>query len=414
MTIRQHMISAILAISAWNTMALPQQNSASFETKYSQLPFRETPFADIKGIFPLTEAQAQNRKHYVLRHDGLGRVTEMKFVLNENVVALNINKNVVTHAPHIKIQYTDNKEIRSFFDQFNKPTLSNGAYREVFELDDNGQRKSLYFLNEQDQRVSNNWDIFEYKWEIDKRGTVVEQRFNQRGQPAEIRPGFPFFCIKLHYDQRGYLAMMENYGLDCQSLTQNTMNAAQDKLIYNAQGFMTAWNVYDGNEQRAKGNGPNVATGIMEHDAFGNTTREYYLDELGNQMHNAYGWFDSIATYDQHGNMVSRFNTDEERKYTTIERLGYAGYIISYDEEGKFRTSISYYDQNKAPTTHKLRGYHQAKNHYQNGQISRIEFLDINQKLTNRSDNGIAYIKFDYVNGKTVRTSFDENGQKMK
>ncbi len=399
----------MITLASLQSFANDFKLNETYQKRYSQLPFRETPFADLKGIFPISEKLATGRKHYLLTYDSLDRVIEVKFLQHGKTVPLNINKNVVTHAPHIKIQFKEGKEIRTFFDELGKPALSNGAYKEVFELNNKGERTSLYFEDKNGNRTSSNWNIYEYQWTIDAKGTVIEQRFNEQGLPAEIRPGFPFYCLKLHYDQRGYLAMMENYGKDCKTLTQNNMNAAQDKLTYNKYGFMYSWNVYDAKENRAKGNGPNVATGVMEHDQYGNTTREYYLDELGNQIHNAYGWLNSIATYDDHGNMTSRFNHDHSGFKKIIQNLGYSGYVLTYDAHGRNRTSLSYYDDNKKPVKHKRRGYHSVKHYYNdNNKVIKIEFLDTQGKLTNRVDNGIAYIEYDYSGSSVKRLNYDK------
>ncbi|MGB1200914.1 MAG: hypothetical protein ACPG5R_05065 [Cognaticolwellia aestuarii] len=335
---------------------------------------------------------------------------------NGKVVPLTIGRNAVTHAPHIKIRYEDNKEIRTFFDQFGHQTKANGVYREVYSLDDLGQRTSMYFENESGERTESNWGVYEYKWEVDKRGTVTENRFDLEGKVEEIRPGFPFYCLKLHYDQRGYLAMMENYGKDCSQLTKNKLNGAQDRLIYNAHGFMEAWNVYDDNEQRIKGNSPNVAIGKMEHDSFGNTTREYYLDEKRLPISNAYGWFDSRAKFDQHGNMISRFNYDEKGQKANNPNLGYAGYVLTYDQQGLHRISIAYFDKNNIPVNHMIRGYHSALTEYDMlGRKRKITYLDKTQSVVNRKDNGIAVITFNYAKNHTqpAITYFDSENRQL-
>lgn len=413
MNINHRIILTVLLVSIWSHIAVGHPDQATTEQRYSQMPFRETPYADIKGIFPLSESQAQGRKHYIISYDHLHRVVEVRFVLNNDVVPLNINKNVVTHAPHIKIEYQDDQEIRRFYDQYGNPSLSNGAFKEVYRLDELGQRISLHFLDDEGERISSGWGIYEYIWTTDDKGTVTEQRFDETGEPAEIRPGFPFYCLKLHYDQRGFLAMMENYGTECEVLTENSLNAAQDKLIYNEMGFMSSWNVFNGEQERARGNGPNVASGIMEHDEFGNTTREYYLDENGERISNAYGWFDSIAAYDAHGNMISRFNHSLDGSTSNIERLGYAGYRMTYDKQGRFRTSLAYFDEDNNPTQHRNRGYHMVKHYYEDGRLSRLEFLDENLRLTNRTDNGIASIQYIQTENGIEQVRFNKNGERL-
>ena len=135
----------------------------------------------------------------------------------------------------------------------------------------------------------------------------------------------------------------------CEKLSLNNLNAAQDKLQYNARGGIYAWNVYNAEEERSAGNGPMVARGIMERDLLGHTTREYYEDADGKIMTNAYGWTNTYATVDKFGNMVARFNHDASGKRINNPLLGYSGYVMDFDESGKYRTSLTYQDADGSP-----------------------------------------------------------------
>ena len=254
---------------------------------FAHMPFRETAFADLRGIYPMSKERSETYKHYRFVYDNFGRPIEVSFRFGETVLPLNISRNAVTFVPLTRIKYTDDREIRTFFDRFMNPTTSNGAFKEVFELDGDGQRQSLYFLDAGGERVATDWGVYRYDWSTDIRGTVTENRFDRDGNAVPIRPHFEFYCLKLHYDQRGLLALMENYGKNCEGLSLNEQNGAQDKIQYNARGGAYAWNVYDDREERSIGNGPMVARGIMERDVMGHTTREYYEDTDGNLMTNA-------------------------------------------------------------------------------------------------------------------------------
>jgi hypothetical protein len=230
---------------------------------YAHMPFRETPFADLRGIYPITAFEARRHKHFRFVYDAKDRPVEVSFRFGDETQNLNITRNALTFTPVIRIEYEDGRETRSFYDRFMNPTLANGAFREEYELDDDGNRLSLKFYDVEGARIESDWSVYAYEWSIDRRGTVTEKRFNSQGEPVSIRPHFPFYCLKLHYDQRGLLALMENYGKTCEELTLNNLNAAQDKLQYNTRGGFYAWNVYNAEEERSLGNGPMVARGIM-------------------------------------------------------------------------------------------------------------------------------------------------------
>lgn len=387
---------------------------AADKEQYAQLPFRETPFADIKGIHPLPVEQARILKHFELARDALGRVTEVRFRQGEHTVPLNISRNAVTHAPHIRISYEGDREIRHFFDENGNPALANGVFREIYTRDEAGNRTSLIFEDFEGERTTSDWGIYEYRWAVDSRGTVTEQRFDRDGNPTAIRPGFPFYCLKLHYDQRGYLAMMENYGHTCERLTLNELNGAQDKLEYDRLGNMVAWNVYDDKERRSKGNGPQVARGIMEYDETGQSIREFYEDESGEMIANSYGWTNTIASFDDHGNMTSRFNHDASGRRINNPRLGFSGYRMTYDADGLRRVSMAYYDAENRPAIHANRGYHSVKTvHDGSGNSTSVTFRGVDGELVDRLDSCIAEIRraYDDRNRISIVELFDRDGK---
>lgn len=366
---------------------------------FAHMPFRETPFADLRGIYPITAAQASTSKHFRFVYDAHGRPVEVSFRLGDRVQNLNISRNALTFTPVIRLSYEHGKEVRTFFDRFMNPTLANGVFREVYKLDEDGNRAALEFFDVEGARIESDWGIYDYEWSVDRRGAVTEARSDSQGEPVSIRPHFPFYCLKLHYDQRGLLALMENYGTDCEELTLNNMNAAQDKLQYNARGGAYAWNVYNEKEERSVGNGPMVARGIMERDSLGHTTREYYEDAEGKIMTNAYGWTDTYATFDGFGNMFARFNHNADGERINNPLLGYSGYVMEFDESGEHRTSLAYRNADGSPATHLKRGYHAAKTEYDGeGNRIRSHFEDSVGNLVDRRDYCAAVFQYSYDN----------------
>jgi YD repeat-containing protein len=381
---------------------------------YAHMPFRETAFADLRGIYPLTLEQSRHHKHYKFVYDDKDRPVEVSFRLGDEIQNLNISRNALTFTPVIRIDYEDGLEVRHFYDRFMNPTLSNGVFREVYELDDDGNRVSLQFYDVENKRTESDWGVYVYDWSVDRTGSVTETRVSREGKAVSIRPHFPFYCLKLHYDQRGLLALMENYGETCNELTLNNLNAAQDKLQYNSSGGIYAWNVYDANEQRSVGNGPMVARGIMERDALGHTTREYYEDADGQIITNAYGWTNTFASFDDFGNMVGRFNHDADGKRINNSLLAYSGYTMAFDEQGEHRLKLSYQNADGSPATHLTRGYHAVETEYdEQGNRTRLRFEDAAGDLVNRKDYCAAVFEYSYDNRNRITSMrlFDEKRQ---
>jgi YD repeat-containing protein len=381
---------------------------------YAHMVFRETPFADMRGIYPIAPEQANRYKHYRFVYDGDGRPVEVSFRFGDELVDLNISRTALTFAPLTRIEYRDGQEIRRFFDIHGNRTLGNGVFREMYALDVNGNRKALEFYSADGERIESGWGVYRYEWTVDRRGTVTETRVDSAGVAVAIRPHFPFYCLKLHYDQRGLLALMENYGKTCDSLTQNTLNAAQDRLEYNAKGGFRAWNVYDADEQRSVGNGPMVARGVLQLDGLGHTTREHYEDTAGRIMTNAYGWTNTCAEFDEFGNMTSRFNHDAGGAKADNPELGYSGYVIDYDESGKHRVSLRYFDAGLQPATHAARGYHAVRTDYGDaGNRIRTRYEDAAGKPVEHGELCAAIVEYGYdeLNRVASMRLFDTAGQ---
>jgi hypothetical protein len=298
------------------------------------------------------------------------------------------------------------------------PTTGNGdAFSEVYEYDTDGNRSSLTFYDVAGEPVESGWGIARYQWRISKDGTVTENRFNLAGEPVEIRPGFPFYCLKLHYDQNGWLALMENYGKNCKALTENELNAAQDKLQYTAAGDMYAWNVYNGEQQRSAGNGPRVARGLRGFDTLGQDASERFEDANGKPMTNAYGWTHSKARFDRYGNMIFRLNYNFKDLPAINEQLGFAGYHMQYDETGLHRLSLKYLDEHKQAAVHKKRGYHQVVSHYDAaGNMVRTRFEDVGGEIVNRIDSGVGIIErvYDEQNRLSSIELFDKDHRPVR
>lgn len=364
---------------------------------YSQLVFRETPFADLRGAYPISHEGAKSYKHYRFVYDQNDRVIEVSFRHGNEIHDLNISRTALLFTPVIRIEYREKKEIRTFYDPFMNPMTSNGSFREEFDLDDDGNRVALQFFDFNDQTIENDWGISRYEWSIDARGSVTENRHNLKREPVEIRPHFPFFCLKLHYDQRGLLTMMENYGRNCEQLTNNELNAAQDRLQYNAQGGFYAWNVYNADEERAVGNGPAVARGVIVRDSRGHSIGEYYEDTHGQIMTSSYGWTNTKASFDAHGNMIKRSNFKANEQPAINANFGYHGYAAEFDHQGVNRQLLYYLDINGQAAIHKFRGYHSVQTeHDEVGNQLSISFRDKNGELVNRLDNCVAVIRYAY------------------
>ncbi|MBX3174361.1 MAG: hypothetical protein KF709_08100 [Gemmatimonadaceae bacterium] len=381
---------------------------------FAALSFVESPFEDVVGVHRMTAEEASRRNHFRLEYGADRRLARVVFGLGDIPRAPDHTGNALSEAPVTEICYAEGVETRRFRDAHGNPIYTKGnVAEERFTLDSLGYRRSLTFHDADGAPIQNGWGVARYEWSIEKDGTVIEERFDAAGAAAPIRPGFPFFRLRLHFGPAGYLALMEN--IDAQGrLVENTMHAAQDKLEFAADGQMLAWNVYDGREARAEGNGPRVARGIREFSASGFEFSEHYRDRNGASMSNAYGFTRSLATFDRFGNMLSRFNHDSSGQRIVNSETGYSGYVFRWDASGLRRLGLAYFAADGRPTLHRERGYHRTEERYDAaGDLVELAYLDRAGRPVNRSDNGVAVIRtrFDERHRPVHRAYFDVQGR---
>ena len=220
---------------------------------FGTLPFRETPFAALRGLRPMSAERAATRNHYRFHYDDTGRLRRVTFQLGERLREPNDTANFFFRTPRVDIDYAPGVEAHTYFDDNGHPMLLRGVYRAVYELKDDGWPRTLRYEGVDDEPVENTWGIARYEWSIADDGVVTERRFNLAGEPAPMRGNLPFGIVSFHYGPEGLLAVMRNVGEDG-ALVMNALNAAQDKLEYNRAGDVIAWNVLDTDGKHVRGN----------------------------------------------------------------------------------------------------------------------------------------------------------------
>lgn len=381
--------------------AQPAASDGRTEAYYASLSFRESPYAGFRGVAPLTHDEAAARNHYRFVYRPDGRVAEIAFRLGDRLRPTNHTANHFFLAPLIRFRYGDGLEERTFFDHHGRPTAVRGeVYREVYTLDELGYRTRLHFEGRDGSRVENGWGIGSYHWRTEDDGRVVEWRKSLAGKAVPLRPGFDFGVIRLSYDVRGMVSLMQNIGRDGE-LVENDSGAAQDRLEYLPGGIHHAWNVLDAAGRPERGNGPDVARGIIERDRFGYETAIRYEDEDGEPIANAYGFIRSKTSYDRFGNWLSRAFYDAEGRPAPVEGLGYQRYEFEWGADGRNLLSLQYLDADGRPVAHGRRGYSRVEMEYDDrGNQLRLRYLDAAGRPVARSDRDFA----------TIERRFDDGG----
>jgi hypothetical protein len=91
---------------------------------YRNLQFSETPYDIEKGIHPLTADQAKTINSYKFTYDKTGKLLSVEFVRN-NVL---LGYSSMQGAAKITYEYSDNKQVKHFFNKDNEPIESAGVF----------------------------------------------------------------------------------------------------------------------------------------------------------------------------------------------------------------------------------------------------------------------------------------------
>src|SRR5690606_18821852 len=135
---------------------------------YIRLVFVETPLSIFKGSIPISQKTAMTRNHYRFTYDSLNRLVSVAFFNGKVAKDPDDSGNRFFFSSSVQISYASKKEVLRFFNRKNNPVNVWGQVAQfVFELDENGFRKDLYFLNTRREKVENSWKIYRYTWKTD-------------------------------------------------------------------------------------------------------------------------------------------------------------------------------------------------------------------------------------------------------
>ncbi|MFC3094495.1 hypothetical protein DRW07_13600 [Alteromonas sediminis] len=308
--------------TSWTTLASNTENATT--AFYRHIMFRETPYATYRGIHPVVEETAPYFAHYQFTHDDKGRVTSIRYQMQENLIFGNqVWDSFIWFAPQVNIDYGPGKEVHTYFDVNGRQIAAHGdVYSAHYSLDKSGKRQSLHFYDENGEPSQNEWNIHRYEWRHEG-GYVFEKRFNLANEQQPLRPEFEFYEVKLDYDKNGQLAFVYNLGLDG-TPTNNSSGAGIDRITYDQNGNFVRWQVYDKEGKPVEGNRPMVHLGEHLYDEFGNKVGLRGYDRFGKQIPFSWGAFEHSATFNERGNQIRQRIVDESgstlqffaRKYT--------------------------------------------------------------------------------------------------
>jgi hypothetical protein len=306
---------------------------------YRQLRFSETPFDPFTGNHEISADEAEKVNHYRFTYDEESRPISLEYMRGNELL-----KGSSTGVSKIKITYDVNKEIHHFFDHNGEPIKWAGAFAAVYELDENGTRKGLRFLDSEGKPTENRNGIARFEWEIMPTEQVREKRYNLNGEETVLNEFCPFYELRFTYDDKGWVRNMANYQGDtmynCTVENCGDIGVSFFAFDYNDAGDLTSFTVRS-------------LTGQLSNLYWGWARFENEYDEYGNVIERA--MFDqddeplagrsvpvTQMVYNEQGALVERKNMDIHRNLINDPQSGVSVIRYVYDESGLPSDTLSF------------------------------------------------------------------------
>lgn len=303
---------------------------------YRHLIFRESPYENIRGNYPIKKAEADQSMHFRLVRDDQGRLIEVSQRIGDKLVSATGSwEGFFWFAPMLKIQYQEGQEIRQFYGVQGKQIAAHGqVYEQRFQLDKNGKRQSLSFFDKDGKPVDSEWAIQRYEWQAQADGSVIENRYNLKNEVQTLRPEFHFQRVRMVFGNDDLLDFVFNID-ESGALVENETGAAVDRIVYDHNENFVRWQVYNKNRQLINGNDPGVAIGEHLYDTLGNKIGLRGFDTDGSDRALYGGNFTS--EYNHFGNIIRASVADQNGKLLQDVRF-------TYSPDGLRRLDVKFID----------------------------------------------------------------------
>ena len=340
-------LTLLLGISTLScTSTKTNKNMHTGVEYYRNLQFSETPYDIEKGTHPLTADEAKTINSYKFTYDKTGRLLSVEFVRN-NVL---LGYSSMQGAAKITYDYSNNMQMKHFFNKDNEPIESGGVFAVQYSLDSDGNRVGLMYLGKDGSMIENRNKIHSYSWTLLPDGMVKELRYNLDGDETVMNQFCPFYELRFTYNDKGFPVRMANFkadtlynctaencgdiGVSYFTFTPNENGDNENFSVFNATGQMS--NLYWGWSKQVNKydeNGYLVETQLFDQDD------EYVGGKLIPITRNV---------YDSHGALIEVKNLDKDGNVINNPNNGVAITEYKYDDAGN-RTETLTFDKDNIP-----------------------------------------------------------------
>lgn len=256
---------------------------------YRQLIYNHvSPQMPIRGIHEISEPEAEKSPHYIFRYNTKKQLSE---IINNNPEAWKSHPLTHIGVYRISFEYANNKEIRTFYDKFNKQVTNiRGVYKEVHSFDSAGFKSALDFYDIEDKPMASNWMISRYTWEK-KNDLVVERRYNLNGEKVMLSSYFEFLITGIKYNDEQLPMACYNLN-ETLEIVNNLQGIASYRDKYDQFGNHIEYAYYNSNNELCS-SPSGFAIGKKYYDGLGNVIKCEYLSKYGNILRREYFRYDT-------------------------------------------------------------------------------------------------------------------------
>lgn len=309
----------------------------------SYLPY--TPTGEI------TLKMASSLSHYKVEYDERNRIQSIAYFKGETP------SNDAYYRTHkVTYSFEDGKMSRSYFDTNMEKSYmwrhyyeGGDVHEEIFELNNNGNRIKLTFLDSLNQQAENGTGTTYYTWEKLDDKSVIQRHYKKDGSSSVYRQAVPFEIVKITVDENGYSKYLTNINELGEVIKNQEYGYATLEIYFDEYGNEMGWAHLD-----EKG----VLTNLKKEEDFGHSQwlfkKEWRNRKLG-----------LVASY------VENFYDKDSIPLANNDGVHEVRYVLN--EYGDLK-SMEYYNLNGEKHTHGTRGFFRAEATY-NDSKERIEVV---------------------------------------
>ncbi|MDF2178134.1 hypothetical protein P2G88_07695 [Aliiglaciecola sp. CAU 1673] len=360
---------------------------------YRHMVFRASPYAELKGRYPVQPEEIAHGSHYRFYRDDSGRVIRIEHWLRNHITDGGYPRfGAIGGKAVVEMEYADDTITRRYFNA-NMELEENfwGVAVEEFRVNENGHRVALIYKDVAGNRVQDSRGVWETTWQVSDNGrTVIEDRVDKNSERKRFN---------------------------------NFLDFGRVKMLFNEQGLRThTWNI-DSSGQPINSEKRQVA-GVVTH--WDNDTLDEksikWIDQNGSPKNLSpydvvpgnYGFSEEHYTHDINGNIISLIKFDHTGKVVTPESNRNVFTRSIFDNFG-FSVDHRYFNASGYPSED-MNGIARVEiQRDEKGLPLRLSRFGLNGELTESLEDGIASAEFLYVEGQSepIRKFYDKQGQEV-